>query len=140
VISERENDFFNVHIKTLQQGAQLIVEGTAFEGEPLLLTCKLSMDHRYILFDTGPNPFISYEPIELCKIRSIDMLSVYNHSPTGVKLPSGVDISYKDTEEQVQSLQLSLMKEQSCTEQIRKHSIAWLSAILKAKKLMSTLE
>jgi hypothetical protein len=137
-VSARENDFFTIHLRALQQGAQLTVGGSVFGEETLQLNCKLSMDHRFLLFDhaSGASPFVSYEPIELIRIKAIDLLSSTKESP-GSAVPTSLDLSYTDTEEQGQRVQLSLVDPVSPLSPQRRQALAFLTALHKAKKLLA---
>ncbi|KAG8231950.1 hypothetical protein J437_LFUL008870 [Ladona fulva] len=73
-ITRKENVFFNTHLKVLLSGARFKLTQNGFTSDdfPSYFTCKLSPDHRHILFDG--NPSHSLEPLAFVEIKSVSMV------------------------------------------------------------------
>ncbi|XP_046384242.1 zinc finger FYVE domain-containing protein 21-like isoform X2 [Ischnura elegans] len=80
-IARKEKSFFDVHLKTLLSGARFKLSSS---GSPQvdedLFTCRLSNDHRHIIFDGSA----SYrpEPLPFVEIKSV---SIVRNSDEGIQ-------------------------------------------------------
>lgn len=133
----KENDFFDSQIKILISGAQLKMNSSTFDGErsgviSVSVSCKLSSDHRNLLFELlEPNPFLSLEPVDIKKVKATKFMTSPNML-TGSTSISGVQLQFVDSLLQTQTIELSLTDKG-----IQKQALDWLSALHKAFKLVS---
>ncbi|XP_023211653.1 zinc finger FYVE domain-containing protein 21-like [Centruroides sculpturatus] len=127
-ITTKENEFYEKHLKVLVSGANFLLNKTDDMGNVTTVPffCRLSSDHRVILFDGGSA--WEQDPISLSSIRSSKPMGVTNSF--GATDISGIVISY-NTEDEEKSLTLSVAPVPN-----HKQSIAWISALQKALKLI----
>ncbi|XP_064621354.1 zinc finger FYVE domain-containing protein 21-like [Lineus longissimus] len=133
-MTNKENEFFDRHLKILTNGTQFKVMSTLHEdrdpNEEVLFVCKLASDHRVVMFDSGSSSE-SHEAIELQSISSCQILTS-GIDPQGNTVATGICILYRDSRGEDQKVTMvapDLM-------QIRKQSMMWLAAMQRAMKLM----
>lgn len=129
-ITTKENEFYEKHLKVLVSGANFILNKTDDMGNitSVPFFCRISSDHRAILFDGGSA--WEEEPILLSSIQSCKPLGTTNC--IGNTDITGVILLYSTSEVQ-KSLTLSVAPVPN-----HKQSAAWISALQKALKLIAS--
>ncbi|XP_066281269.1 zinc finger FYVE domain-containing protein 21-like isoform X1 [Branchiostoma lanceolatum] len=160
VITQKENEFYDKQLKVLLHGAAFQLscpDDMENLSEPCL--CKLSADHRFLLFDSAGHA--KHSPVELEQVVAIQILtagedsqgpssplsspcspiapfpvitSPDNLSPTeGNIVANGLSIKHKERESgEIRHLQLVI----SATTDNRKQSLAFVGAVQKGVKFM----
>lgn len=117
-----ENLFFDKHLKLLLNGAVFKYESKIGASNYQLLHCKLSQDHRYLLFDG-----VKIAPVDINQIVSIDIKKdELNDRATSLIMDYLVGDEKK-------SLKLDI----ACGAQVEKAGINWLTAIEQAFRLIN---
>ncbi|XP_039285147.1 zinc finger FYVE domain-containing protein 21 isoform X2 [Nilaparvata lugens] len=120
-----ENKFFECHLKTLTNGATFMLEKeeSIIDRENETLQCKLSQDHRYLIFDGA-----KIAPLEIGNIR---ILRLHKDPHSGITC---IDLEYTRHESNVPSiLRLSTINEP----QQQKIGASWLLALQQAFKMQA---
>ncbi|XP_046980058.1 zinc finger FYVE domain-containing protein 21-like [Schistocerca americana] len=125
-VTDRENDFFNNQLKILTNGAAFLIEDLGQNASTSgYVRCKLSRDHRYLLFEGHETD--KPEPLKLSEIKSLCVTRYQDSGPCGVK------IVYDNGEKDGTYRQLKL----SCGQETdQTASGLWVSAIHEAFKLI----
>lgn len=130
-VTRKENDFYDKHLKILTCGANFVLSSTGDDGtsENPTFFCKLSSDHRFIVFDGGN--LSTHDPVNITGVQSTEI----------VKSDSDIQGNSYATE-----LKIVYINEQKTNLTVyftaaavpnKKLSIAWIIALLKAIKLMN---
>lgn len=123
-LTNSEQDFFERHLKILTNGATFISD-LHIKGSDLML-CKLSPDHRYLLFDG-----VSQEPIDILLIKSFSV-----SKDVEILGGSSMELVFSTAEEDREKhLKLTTGPDPS-----RKVGSSWILAMQQALKLMYNME
>ncbi|XP_071442053.1 zinc finger FYVE domain-containing protein 21-like [Hetaerina americana] len=130
-VTRKEKSFFDVHLKTLLNGARfkLSLPGLPDGDDNEFLTCRLSNDHRHIIFDGGAP--ICPEPLPFVEIKSVSFVS---SSDEDKNAENSLAILYRKPCQSVDSQILLSCMQLSLKEQ--RLSLAWMSAMLEAFKMV----
>lgn len=123
VITEKEKDFFDRHLKALTSGATFFLHSSFEENTFENIMCRLSPDHRRLVFEGALNKIL--EPVELTQIKSVGLSK---SEDTGI---DSVEIVYASDELNNKKLKLV-----SAPDPHRKISNSWISAMHQAFKLL----
>ncbi|KAK2142297.1 hypothetical protein LSH36_974g01044 [Paralvinella palmiformis] len=134
-ISAREGEFFEKHLKTLQNGSSFHINSTSLpepdDNASMSFLCKMSKDQRFLLFECQSDMCPEHSPIEVSHIDSVQILST-DLLPTGNKAATGLSLSYKDCDATQHRLEMI------CPENSQKRqSMLWLAAMQKAMKMLT---
>ncbi|XP_041354044.1 zinc finger FYVE domain-containing protein 21-like isoform X2 [Gigantopelta aegis] len=124
--TKKENDFYDKSLKTLLQGGEFTVLDSENNEESHNFLCKLSVDHRMLLFD-GQG---SQDSIMLDRIESIQVLSTETDSQ-GNKIGTGVAMRYRDRSDDKQIIKMTVTGGAN-----RKQGMLWVAAMQKAFKMV----
>ncbi|XP_074659533.1 zinc finger FYVE domain-containing protein 21-like [Tubulanus polymorphus] len=128
-LTRKENEFFDRHLKTLTSGAQFDVISTLLSNDhaEVAFVCRLSSDHRCIVFDGGQRE--DHESLELRQINSCQMIPGLD--PQGNTVATGLNLLYRDSRGENQSIQLLAPSTLN-----KKQSMLWISALQKGMKIV----
>ncbi|XP_077994130.1 zinc finger FYVE domain-containing protein 21-like isoform X2 [Glandiceps talaboti] len=122
VITRKENEFYDKHLKVLMNGANfLVVDDSIDENENESFTCKLTQDHRHIAFDGGENA--KHPPVQLDLVVSAQIMTSGDET-------QGLSVKYKQ-QGQVRQVKLNVSESHN-----KKQSMAWIASMQKAIKLV----
>ncbi|XP_013784569.1 zinc finger FYVE domain-containing protein 21-like [Limulus polyphemus] len=126
-VTLKENEFYEKHLKTLQNGANFHVKSveSILPSQPVLHLCKLSSDHRELYFGGAKN---SLERVELNKIVELKIVRSESEYP-GLTVVTGVELIHEISGQGICSVILS-------DNANSKQSRMWISALQKAFKMV----
>ncbi|XP_076306457.1 zinc finger FYVE domain-containing protein 21-like isoform X3 [Tachypleus tridentatus] len=125
-VTLKENEFYEKHLKTLQNGAKFHVKSSesVLPSQPGLHLCKLSSDHKELYFGAKN----SLERVELNKIVELKIIRSESEKP-GLSVVTGVELIHEIPGKGVCSVILS-------NNAHSKQSRMWISALEKAFKMV----
>ncbi|XP_075225034.1 zinc finger FYVE domain-containing protein 21-like isoform X1 [Lycorma delicatula] len=153
----QENKFFECQLKILTGGASFLLENRSDEkllsdSSDNLVLCKLSQDHRCLMFepasvsDANYNDtlhLLQFHPLHLHRIRS---LRVYNNLPTAVFQNEDTITGSTSIEMECTSADSDNFDDQKITDLLRlstptdgqshKQSVSWILAMQQAFKML----
>ncbi|KAK6644999.1 hypothetical protein RUM43_001275 [Polyplax serrata] len=115
-ITEQESEFFDKRIKTLTNGATFLLSPLSSTPTTCLCICKLSLDHRFLQFDTAAN----LPPLPLESVTNFNLID---------DMDSGsayIEISYKN----------GAFRLATGPETMKSQALEWLRAINEAFELI----
>ncbi|KAK6633686.1 hypothetical protein RUM44_004293 [Polyplax serrata] len=115
-IAEQESEFFDKRIKTLTNGATFLLSPLSSTPTTYLCICKLSLDHRFLQFDTAAN----LPPLPL---ESVTNFNTIDDMESGIAY---IEISYKNG-----AFRLAIGPET-----MKNQALQWLRAINEAFELI----
>lgn len=121
--TSHEQDFFQRHLKVLTNGASFMSDAPVNGTD--LMTCKLSHDHRYLMFDGT-----SQDPIDILLIKSFSVSK-------DVDVLGGSSMQLVFTTEGDSEKQLKLS---TGPDPLRKTGSSWILAMQQALKFMYNME
>ncbi|XP_069691119.1 zinc finger FYVE domain-containing protein 21-like isoform X2 [Periplaneta americana] len=126
LVTNKESDFFDRQLKTLTNGATFLLDQrlSSCSDSVNYLVCKLSQDHRYLVFEGRLADSVS--PVELYQVKT---LGVARDPDSGT---SSIEIVYTEGKQQSEQR----VKLCSGPEPHRKLANAWIDAIQQAFKLL----
>ncbi|XP_035676542.1 zinc finger FYVE domain-containing protein 21-like isoform X2 [Branchiostoma floridae] len=131
VITQKENEFYDKQLKVLLHGAAFQLscpDDMENLSEPCL--CKLSTDHRFLMFESAGHA--KHSPVELEQVVAIQILTAGEDSQGNI-VANGLSIKHKERESgEIRHLQLII----SATTDNRKQSLAFVGAVQKGVKFM----
>ncbi|EDV19488.1 uncharacterized protein TRIADDRAFT_62050 [Trichoplax adhaerens] len=124
IITKKENEFFNKHLKAFLNGGTFTVSVNDNEPElGAMYICKLTPDHKTITFEGGnATPVDSFT---ISSIKDLEILLENSNDKAGV--PIGIVVTYYGTENQVEKVKLLVAATPN-----KKQSIAWIIALQKS--------
>lgn len=132
-VTQKENEFYDVHLKALTSGANFILQSSHFTNkESKSFFSRLSSNHREILFDGGSQSHHEavplYSVISFKLVKSDDFQSAFENEIGGAELVYNVSDEKVDIVLAVPSVPNP------------KQSASWICALRKALKLLKDVE
>ncbi|CAD5121929.1 DgyrCDS10396 [Dimorphilus gyrociliatus] len=128
--TQKENIFYNTHLKFLMEGASFYVSytsSTPSDNRDNEQVCRLSNDQKYIRIES--NNSNADEMINLSLIDNVQILTCGTDS-SGSTTANGLAINYKEADNSLRFVKLIIC------ENDKKASLNWVTAMIKAFKLM----
>ncbi|XP_052121270.1 zinc finger FYVE domain-containing protein 21 isoform X2 [Frankliniella occidentalis] len=122
--TSNEQDFFERHLKILTSGASFVPDSSYSRADSLL--CKLTPDHRYLLFEG-----MSHEPVDLLLIKSFSV-----SKDMEILGGSSMELVFSAAEgDQEKHLKLT-----TGPDPLRKAGSSWILAMQQALKLIYSID
>ncbi|XP_034235338.1 zinc finger FYVE domain-containing protein 21-like isoform X2 [Thrips palmi] len=121
--TSHEQDFFQRHLKVLTNGASFVSD-SSLNGTDLML-CKLTPDHRYLMFDGT-----SQDPIDILLIKSFSV-----SKDVDVLGGSSMQLVFTTQEDSEKHLKLT-----TGPDALRKMGSSWILAMQQALKFLYNME